>query len=655
MDNERGLHRGKPQPSPPNHQVQQEFLFVDAAKAKSSRQGRRNARSFVMQKARKERPWSTSKRTTKQRKSPESRSPTATGARTPDLSHTPGTSTPSPPLAHAEAGRFPFANPNGFLIAKQELCSECQVFRCQSGQHSCPKCLIMRAHTPPEDLDNSLFDPFGSCSVDTHGEVSILLDHFITSMAPAAIAVDIQKKSDLMRSQWFGTAVSNLAFMHSLLGTAAMHQFYCGRGSLDLILYHRMKAVTAINLSLSSMDYNESISDANVGAVFNLMTLEETLVHIDRTHGRDDQTDQRKVHYQGLRRMIQMRGGLLALGSNRILQAFILWHSTAHAMASFDVPYLSSDDLISVARNPRHPPGYRPNISQHLLDCCGAAQVRESLTTIVKSVLILIADLNALFDDSRSLLDPVDIQNYACALQCMLLQWLRDNENIVSPSEDALCVSLLIFTVRTTEAFRFQADTHPFHMAAIKKLEKALSATSRSEWQSCPDLLLYMLAIGAVSAEGSVESSWFVHQISIACSEYGIQDGETLLMRLHICGWVGFKLGEAVRHLWERMTRLSIRNRLEPPLDESSTVGPLQVQVASPDFTDWQNIDWPPNNEDTTLGSSAGSPSLRGHEALYDFGSGFVSTLLLGLVGLFTLMHADAFQSFPHNNAFYVR
>jgi hypothetical protein len=57
--------------------VQRDFLFVDAAQAKTSRQGRKNARSFVMQKARRERPWSTSKHAAKQRKGSESTSPRA--------------------------------------------------------------------------------------------------------------------------------------------------------------------------------------------------------------------------------------------------------------------------------------------------------------------------------------------------------------------------------------------------------------------------------------------------------------------------------------------------------------------------------------------------------------------------------------------------
>jgi hypothetical protein len=136
----------------------------------------------------------------------------------------------------------------------------------------------------------------------------------------------------------------------------------------------------------------------------------------------------------------------------------------------------------------------------------------------------------------------------------MLLQWLRENELVVSPLEDALCVALLIFTVRTTEAFRRPVDSHPFHIAANEKLEKALSATSRSEWQSCPDLLLYILTIGAISAEGSNAGSWFVHQTSMACAAYAVQSTDELLQRIHRCGWVGTKLDQAVCYLWERMS-----------------------------------------------------------------------------------------------------
>ena len=148
---------------------------MDAAKAKSSRQGRRNARSFVMQKARRERPWSTSKHAAKQRRSPETASPATVG--TPDLSHTPFTATPSPPIAHAGAQYFPFTDRSDYSVAKREICTECQIFQCRQGQTLCPRCLLLQPPVPTEDPDNSLFDPFGTSSVDMNESVSGLLEH----------------------------------------------------------------------------------------------------------------------------------------------------------------------------------------------------------------------------------------------------------------------------------------------------------------------------------------------------------------------------------------------------------------------------------------------------------------------------------------------
>jgi hypothetical protein len=209
---------------------------------------------------------------------------------------------------------------------------------------------------------------------------------------------------------------------------------------------------------------------------------------------------------------------------------------------------------------PRHPPGYRAKISQHLLDCCRYASVNDTLTALVEEVLILIADLNAWFSDPNSPLDPLDIQNYSCVLECKSLNWLHENEHVITPLEDALCVSFLIFTVRTTEALQRRDDIHMLHFAASKRLEQALNCTVRHDWQYCPDLLLWILSIGAISADGSAESHWFVYQISLACAELGIVSAEALLTRLELCGWVSYKLNQAVCHLWDRIIYLRSEN-----------------------------------------------------------------------------------------------
>ncbi|EAT88524.1 hypothetical protein HBI56_127480 [Parastagonospora nodorum] len=577
--------------------VQQDFLFVDAAQAKTSRQGRKNARSFVMQKARRERPWSTSKHAAKRATSGStSRSPRSAGTRASSL--TPSSTIPSPSLTSVQADYFASQE---HTLMRAIVCPECQIFLCRPGQGMCPRCLFLKPMSALEGVDNSLFDPFGTSSVETNASVSELLEHFASEMAPSVIAVDFRRRSTLMRSQWFGTAVNDTGFMHSLLCTAALHLYMVGRGSIETILYHRAKAISAINAAISNLNDNTGLSDANIGAVFNLLTIEESLQVPVFTQERldEEQPNQRAIHESGLKKMVQLRGGLMAMSSNRILQAFMLWHSTAWAVAEFRAPDPSALEYIKTGNFPRHPPGYQSSISQHLLDSCRYAGVKETLTSLVEGVLILIADLNVWFNDASSTLDPLDIQNYSCVLECRALDWLHENEHLITPLEDALCVALLIFTVRTTEALQRKADIHLLHFAASKRLEQALNCTIRHDWQHCPDLLLWILSIGAISANGSAESNWFVYQTSLACLELGIVSAEALLARLDLCGWVSYKLNAAVHDLWDRIIQLRLEPQFDPPTkieDANSPVGPLQRHVAEPYLEEWKHVDWPSFN-----------------------------------------------------------
>jgi hypothetical protein len=163
------------QPTMPD---QQDFLFVDATQAKTSRQGRRNARSFVMRNARRKDPWSTSKNAAKQRKtgSPESTSPKSTGT-TSDSTLTPNTATPSPPILPNRSDYFSSQALNNYTPTKGEVCSDCQIFLCRPGQRLCPKCLLLKPAAPAEDPNNQLFDPFRTSSVEVTRSVSELLKH----------------------------------------------------------------------------------------------------------------------------------------------------------------------------------------------------------------------------------------------------------------------------------------------------------------------------------------------------------------------------------------------------------------------------------------------------------------------------------------------
>lgn len=411
--------------------------------------------------------------------------------------------------------------------------------------------------------------------------------------------------------------------MQSLLCTAALHLYTGGRCSLDTVFYHKAKAIECINWAISDPDPSQGISDANIGAVFNLLSVEEALLNpYIQQDDRERQHNQRQIHLNGLRKMLQMRGGLKAIRSNRILQAFILWHSTAHAVASFELPYLFKIGYINTESFPRRSQGHNPRVSNHLVEQCRRVHVRESLLQLVDSVTLLIADLNVWFDDANSGMDPVDIQNHSCVLECLMLNWLRNHDNYINPLENALCIALLIFTVRVTEALQNRARPHPLHFVASQSLEKALSATSCADWHLCHDLLIWILVIGAINAEGSSQFHWYLRQTSYVCAEDGVPSAEDLLDRLHMCGWVRFRLDEAVHGIWEHILNI----RPEPSVPMSEIVGPLQSEVAEPNRVDWQNTDWDTWSAGMDAAQSGEECPLAGDATLYDFGMNLVYT-----------------------------
>lgn len=140
-------------------------------------------------------------------------------------------------------------------------------------------------------------------------------------MAPGIIAVDVRHRSTLMKSDWFGTAIGNSGFMHSLLATIALHAWVFGKDTIDAVLYHRAQAIAAVNAAILTPD---GVSDANIGAVFNLLTIEQGL-RLPCFELHEDHAAQLEIHERGLQRMVQLRGGLRAINTNRILQAFMLW------------------------------------------------------------------------------------------------------------------------------------------------------------------------------------------------------------------------------------------------------------------------------------------------------------------------------------------
>jgi hypothetical protein len=86
------------------------------------------------------------------------------------------------------------------------------------------------------------------------------------------------------------------------------------------VLQYKISAISEINRQLS--DSTSQIDDNNIAAVFMLLCIEEGAVSSDQDV--EWAQLQRRLHLDGLKTMIQQRGGLSALKSNQCLQTFIL-------------------------------------------------------------------------------------------------------------------------------------------------------------------------------------------------------------------------------------------------------------------------------------------------------------------------------------------
>jgi len=130
-----------------------------------------------MQNVRRERPWSTSKNTTKQSRTRTYKRPSSKTTYAQDSKVMPTAATSSSLTPVGYPNHVTAIQASSLVVTKKTLCLECHAVLCCLGQSSCPDCVQPELPTPGADSDNRLFDPFQTFSVDIDGTVSELLEH----------------------------------------------------------------------------------------------------------------------------------------------------------------------------------------------------------------------------------------------------------------------------------------------------------------------------------------------------------------------------------------------------------------------------------------------------------------------------------------------
>lgn len=435
-------------------------------------------------------------------------------------------------------------------------------------------------------------DPFDCLPVRTDAKMSGLLDHFVSVMSPHLLTLDIHQSSRAATMRWLSSSLQNTTagpFTYALITGSALQLQSLGKFQLGDTLYYKAQAISEINKLLS--DSTTSIDDNNIAAVFMLLTLEESQI-APGSKSDDDQDwneTHRAVHLHGLRTMIQQRGGLAALSKNQCLQVFILMHSVAHSISTFQDPYTT---LLDESGEPQKYdlPSFRPRPSSaSRLRLFRDLKLDADLFAIITDIIVFAGDLSAWFEDKRCPVEPMELQKHVCLLIYRLYNWYQKGtpEQPHNAIDQCVCLGLIIFLVRSSHPFNpgYQAMV----IVAVKKLRVALKKEVIFRWAKSPDLLLWTLTIGTLAAQGTTEAVFFSDYCSFVFKNAGFDDKtntDELLVRMKKCIWIPTVFDAEVKKLWVQMglakgmeedlqDNAAAEGLISPEIKEDDVVGSL--------------------------------------------------------------------------------
>lgn len=166
--------------------ARQEFLFIDSTDPEpGKRKGRRSVRSFVMQQARRQNPWSTSKSSTKNSPTVSQKHSASSSPQAPDTWSLPDPSAAQSTRFAEQINEVPAWSPSGLALSSPAhyvmKCITCAASQCMPGGNLCSNCLVpdgpSSVTVQPYTFAQGSIDPFSSLPCTMTPTCSKLLNH----------------------------------------------------------------------------------------------------------------------------------------------------------------------------------------------------------------------------------------------------------------------------------------------------------------------------------------------------------------------------------------------------------------------------------------------------------------------------------------------
>lgn len=423
-------------------------------------------------------------------------------------------------------------------------------------------------------------------SVHLDGHAQQLLHQFVGGSAPRLIPIDLHSSSSVAATDWIAGCIqspSGAPYIYAALTASARSVGLSSEA-------YKWRAITEVNKLLS--DPKTGTDDTTIATVLVLLALEESDLADPKRRGSDREwsLSVNNAHLNGLRTMIEQRGGLVALSANRCLQVFILMHSVAQCITSFKRPYallLDSMDQVEnyglASQQSRSRISFPASIENLNLDL--------ALQDIIYCIHLFSSDLDSWYTNGQAndTLDPFELQKHASLLMYRLFDWYQlGAESEISglpgrhPFDQSICLGYLIYMVLAIEPHAQSSGSRLWKTVA--KLRQALQRVPVLHWATVPDLFFWTLTMGALGATGlprsqqscASEFAFFVQFLQLSFAPSGHNElayADDLLHRIQHYPWIPLVFDARVRRLWARMglCRADVINLEESSSEEEET------------------------------------------------------------------------------------
>jgi hypothetical protein len=408
---------------------------------------------------------------------------------------------------------------------------------------------------------NSRIDPLGVLPVELTPFDELLVDRFQNYMSESWCPISGQ-------SAWFLFAINDELLFHATLYNWAMHFADAANdrsfASQPGIMRHKLTAIHMINEKLS--DPVEAVRDESLGAVV-------AIINAEVAHGSAEESER---HMVGLRAMVDMRGGIETLchGIGGLLQRLIGWTDLNYAELH-STPLMFTEENCHWDRV-RAEAGWSGPSSNRFHDTSNVAAL-DPYPAKQTQVIPLLREIRDLCEEvaRRPLLSMSEHEKMRRSdrfhalerrLRIVAERSIDDNIRDAEHKGDLVwrsCASAGLLYVHhflrgLPLAYR-QFDTLCqdlwFTLVEIADVEQA--------WNFAPELLMWVLSVGAILTTTRPQHQWFVDSLAAASATFGYDEWIQYREAIQSFLWVEKHDDERYFSVWQAVEDAKTRQATE--------------------------------------------------------------------------------------------